>query len=462
MFKKIIGLWFPSKGKNATDVALHIKWLVESGAGEFFTGYNPPYWYEKFGFEVSPNGRFAEHEQITDFDTLKQVVAEVHTYGLEIFWNLNFRYYTDETMPFIEKMVQEFIEVGLDGVICGNIGILEYLKKIGFKGKINISTILAVYNNEAIKFLLENYKINKVILSREVTLKEIEEILKEFPDVLFEVFGEGDFCRYNNGLCYAEHKYTSRDICTLVVNDLVIKKRYNPDFKKIILNPSITALEKVKMFQDQYEDIFQQIENLLEGLIIGEWEKKEVLEKILKIVTWAQSRVDLFFDGLKPMTDKKNKDVISFLKWLKFLIAWIENKEIDIKSDLLKNIQALSQEIEKSIKSGLWFLKRQVQDMWWDGKLKAYELKNFYAKGDALNLYAYLFFSKFKNLETVKFPTRGRNYAEKIALIEKVLQEGSVSGDLIDRRISPERTHYDLTYLFADKLWFRKMLQNMK
>jgi pullulanase/glycogen debranching enzyme len=63
----------------------HIATLVASGAGEFFTGYNPPYWYEKFGFEVSPNGRFAEHEQITEIETLKQVVEEVHSHGIEIF-----------------------------------------------------------------------------------------------------------------------------------------------------------------------------------------------------------------------------------------------------------------------------------------------------------------------------------------------------------------------------------------
>jgi len=49
---------------------------------------------------------------------------------------------------------------------------------------------LAAYNCETIKFYLDNYKINKVILSREVTLKEIEKISKEFPKVKFEVFGE--------------------------------------------------------------------------------------------------------------------------------------------------------------------------------------------------------------------------------------------------------------------------------
>jgi len=47
---------------------------------------------------------------------------------------------------------------------------------------------MAVYNKEAIRFLLENYKINKVILSREVTLKEIESIVTEFINVKFEVF----------------------------------------------------------------------------------------------------------------------------------------------------------------------------------------------------------------------------------------------------------------------------------
>jgi collagenase-like PrtC family protease len=36
--------------------------------------------------------------------------------------------------------------------------------------------------------MLDNYNVNKVILSREVTLKEIESIVIEFPDTRFEVF----------------------------------------------------------------------------------------------------------------------------------------------------------------------------------------------------------------------------------------------------------------------------------
>jgi collagenase-like PrtC family protease len=56
---------------------------------------------------VSPNGRFAEHEQVTDFETLKKIIEEAHKYNIEIFANLNAWYYTSETMPLIEKMVDE-------------------------------------------------------------------------------------------------------------------------------------------------------------------------------------------------------------------------------------------------------------------------------------------------------------------------------------------------------------------
>ncbi|MDR3151026.1 MAG: U32 family peptidase [Candidatus Peribacteria bacterium] len=72
--------------------------------------------------------------------------------------------------------------------MTSSISVLEYLKKIDYKGKINISTIFALYNKEAIRFFLENYKVNKIILSREVTLKEIEGIVNQFLGTKFEVF----------------------------------------------------------------------------------------------------------------------------------------------------------------------------------------------------------------------------------------------------------------------------------
>lgn len=456
MFKKIVWLWFSTKGKNAKDVEKYIANLVSGWANEFFTGYNPPYWYEKFWFEVSPNGRFAEHEQITDYESLKLIVQEVHKYGVELFINLNAWYYTDVTFPYIQKMVGEFIELWIDGIICWNIGILEYLKEINYKGKINISTIMAVYNTEAIRFLLENYKINKVILSREITLREIENIVNTFPEIKFEVFGEGDFCRYNNWLCYAEHKYGARDICTVVVNDLIFKKKFRADFKKIILDTSISDLDKIGYFDDKFQDVFDKISDILTKieLWINDWEflKKELF-LIYKI---SKTRVDLFFDAINSPNSEKNKKIIIYFKWLTYILQNYLISEEQEKIDLLN----LREELEKSIQTGIKYFFESVKIFWWEPKLKALETGLFYAKWDNLNLYSYLFFSRFPNIETVKFPTRGRSYNEKIKTIAETIENGKVDEKYIDRKVSLERSHYDLTYLFWEKLWFRKMLEN--
>lgn len=450
MFKKIVWLWFSAKWKNAKDVEKYISGLVQGGATEFFTGYNPPYWHRKFGFEVSPNGRFAEHEQITDFETLKQIVLEVHKHGLELFINLNARYYTDEVFDLIKKMVSEFEEIWIDWIICGNISILEYLKEINYKWKINISTIMSLYNTESIRFFLENYKINKIILSREITLKEIEKLVSSFPEVKFEVFWEWDFCRYNNGLCFAEHKYWERDICTVVVNDLVVKKKFKPNFKKIILDKNISNEQKVDLLDDSYENIFQKIENILTKIEIFSEGKENLEKQLLQIFKISQNRVDLYFDALKPINSEHNKNIFSYLKWLKYLTWSLKN------NDFL----TLQKELEDSVKSGMKYLMEKTKRVGWDAKLKAEELAKFYARSDNLNLYTYLFFSKFKNIETVKFPTRWRNYNEKLAILEEVVNSAKVDEKYLDRGISLERTHYDLTYLFWEKLWFRKMLKN--
>ncbi len=450
MFKKIVWLWFSAKWKNAKDVEKYISGLVQGWATEFFTGYNPPYWHTKFGFEVSPNGRFAEHEQITDFETLKQIVLEVHKHGLELFINLNARYYTDEVFDLVKKMVSEFEEIWIDWIICGNISILEYLKEINYKWKINISTIMSLYNTESIRFFLENYKINKIILSREITLKEIEKLVSSFPEVKFEVFWEWDFCRYNNGLCFAEHKYWERDICTVVVNDLVVKKKFKPNFKKIILDKNISNEEKVYLLDDSYENIFQKIENILTKIEIFSEEKENLEKQLLQIFKISQNRVDLYFDALKPINSEHNKNIFSYLKWLKYLTWSLKN------NDFL----TLQKELEDSVKSGMKYLMEKTKRVGWDAKLKAEELAKFYARSDNLNLYTYLFFSKFKNIETVKFPTRWRNYNEKLAILEEVVNSAKVDEKYLDRGISLERAHYDLTYLFWEKLWFRKMLKN--
>lgn len=458
MFKRIVGLGFKSKWRDKKEVSVYIKELIDGGASEFFTGYNPPYWYERFGFEVSPNGRFSEHEQITDLETLAQISEEIHKYKnekwetLELFLNLNAWYYSSLTFPLVLKMLEEAEDM-IDWVIVGNIGMLEYLKTIGYHKKINISTIMAVYNKEAIRFMIDNYKINKIILSREVTVKEIEEIVKEFPEMQFEVFGEWDFCRYNNGLCFAEHKYGARDICTEILDDFEIKKTIVPEYKKLILDQELSQEDKLSAMNNHYSDPFDEISHIVDNISYGLLDDaSHSTKRLIDLLKQNKDMPNLFYDGLQNFESKRNKKILSYLKWLKYANANLDFWE-----------KELQEELEKSVKSWVEFYFSKLKETFWETNIKSNYLNKTYNRNDNLNIFAYLYFSQFPNIETVKFPTRWRANVEKLNLIKELIEKWDQNEikKIIDRWSSIERASYDLTHIFWEKLWFRKMLQAM-
>jgi len=459
MFSPIIWLGFNKGGKKRNDIEKIISQHVEQGAKEFFCWYNPPYWHNKFGFEVSPNGRFAEHEQVTDFESLQEVVATVHKYWKKVMWNINHRYYTDVCFEEVKQMIDDFIKADIDGFIVSSMWILEYLDSISEwtwekwyiinwkKYQLNISTIMAVYNEDAIRFLKENYPIAKVILSREVTLPEIEKILNAFPDLMFEVFGEGDFCRYNNWLCFAEHKYTDRDICTVVLNDWVRKKAIRYDFRKIIQNEKLENNEKVKELDNEYLDEFEQLDNIL-----LEWWKD--IEQAYKIVQQIVRKYILYYDSLQGPRTKHNTNITILFDVVKLLKeSW---QKFEWKLEYFENIENLYNYLEKEIK---YWKKQYLENLkQFVGEKFGVEAKykdNLYNRSDNLNLYSYVFFDKFENIDTVKFPTRWRNYLPKIQLIDECVQNPDKILEKLDLNCVPERAHYDLKYLFdGDKYWF--------
>jgi len=470
MFSPIIWLGFNKWWKKRNDVHKIIEGHVNQWAKEFFCWYNPPYWHNKFWFEVSPNGRFAEHEQITDLDSLKEVVETVHKYWKKIMWNINHRYYTDVVEKEFKQMIQDFLDADIDGFIVSSMWTLEYLEEISEwtwerwyiiqwkKLQLNISTIMAVYNTDAIQYLKENYPIAKVILSREVTIPEIEKILKTFPELWFEVFGEGDFCRYNNWLCFAEHKYTDRDICTVVVNDWLVKKAIRYDFRKIIQNQELENNEKVAQLDNEYKNEFEQLEDLLEEYLIEK--EQSYLNNISAIVSQILAKHIIFYDSLQWPRTEHNENFRIFFDAVKIL------KENNINLENLQyfeNLDKLLNYLQKEEKE--WkeqYMENLKEFVWGKFGVETKYKDNFYNRADNLNLYSYVFFDKFENIDTVKFPTRWRNYLPKIQLIDKCVKNPETITEHLDRNISPERAHYSLKYLFwNDKYWFYRLREQL-
>lgn len=107
-------------------------------------------------------------------------------------------------------------QIGPDAVIIQDLGVLYIIKKY-FPGlKIHASTQMAIHNSEGMKYA-DNKGIERVVLARELTMSEIEEITRK-TDIETELFVHGALCYSFSGMClfssYLGGYGANRGLCT--------------------------------------------------------------------------------------------------------------------------------------------------------------------------------------------------------------------------------------------------------
>ncbi len=93
---------------------------------------------------------------------------------------------------------------GNDGIIIQDLGLVEIIRKHYPSLKLHGSTQLAVHTVEGVKEL-QDLGFERVVLSRELTLREIENIRRKCPDTELKVFIHGALCYGFSGLCSASY-----------------------------------------------------------------------------------------------------------------------------------------------------------------------------------------------------------------------------------------------------------------
>jgi putative protease len=97
----------------------------------------------------------------------------------------------------------------VDGVIVQDLGAYDLLKK-EFPGlSIHASTQMAVHNDTGLR-MAEELGIQRVILSRELTLDRIRALRQQHPGIELEVFIHGALCYSFSGVCLASSALTGR------------------------------------------------------------------------------------------------------------------------------------------------------------------------------------------------------------------------------------------------------------
>ena len=101
----------------------------------------------------------------------------------------------------LKKFFAELKKIKPDAIIVSDPGVIAVLKKVWPKAVVHLSTQANCTNKNSAKFWFEN-GVKRVILGREVSIKEIKEIKKFVPKLELEYFVHGAMCLSYSGRCY--------------------------------------------------------------------------------------------------------------------------------------------------------------------------------------------------------------------------------------------------------------------
>ena len=110
-------------------------------------------------------------------------------------------YFHDSDIETLEKESDYIHQYPLDGFIVSDIGILGFLKKNFPDKELHLSTQANCVNTEAAK-MYRDMGIKRIVLGRELSLKEIEAIKNNVPGLEIEVFAHGAMCLAYSGRCF--------------------------------------------------------------------------------------------------------------------------------------------------------------------------------------------------------------------------------------------------------------------
>ncbi|MBU1136195.1 MAG: U32 family peptidase, partial [Nanoarchaeota archaeon] len=132
----------------------------------------------------------AKNFSIKDLDEINKICGE----KIKKYLTLNTIIFDNE-LKNLEKIIKK-IRGKVDAVICWDLSVIELCRK--YKVPFHISTQASVSNSEAAKFY-KKLGAKRIILARELNLKQIKEISKIIP---VEIFIHGAMCVAVSGRCF--------------------------------------------------------------------------------------------------------------------------------------------------------------------------------------------------------------------------------------------------------------------
>jgi putative protease len=151
-----------------------------------------------------------------DFDKLGDAIAEARAHGKRFFVVSNIFAHNAKVGTYIDDMAP-VVALQPDALIMSDPGLIDIVRETWPEQVIHLSVQANTVNWATVRFW-QKMGVDRVILSRELSLDEVAEIRQRCPDIELEVFVHGALCIAYSGRCllsgYFNHRDPNQGTCT--------------------------------------------------------------------------------------------------------------------------------------------------------------------------------------------------------------------------------------------------------
>jgi len=141
-------------------------------------------------------------------DEIKEACSFAHKLGKKVFLTLNIVFH-NEDIEGVKEYIKEVVDCGIDAFIISDPFIINHIVTNYPNVEAHLSTQNSTTNKDTVLFFKEQ-GVKRVVLAREVSLKEMKEIIDETKTDI-EVFVHGAMCTFYSGRCCLSNYVTNRD-----------------------------------------------------------------------------------------------------------------------------------------------------------------------------------------------------------------------------------------------------------
>jgi len=142
-------------------------------------------------------------------ENIAEAIQYTHSQGKKIYLAMNIFPHNTKVDGMLDSFCR-FADLNPDGFIVTDIGILSQMRKLRPQAAIHLSTQANATNWSAAMFY-RDIGVKRIILPRELSLKEIIQIREKVPDIELEAFVHGAMCMAYSGRCLISNYMTHRD-----------------------------------------------------------------------------------------------------------------------------------------------------------------------------------------------------------------------------------------------------------